>query len=186
MDQRLSALAPVVASAAVGTWTVRKQLQRSELAGAPVVLGIDFAVQTFPRPNQAPLWRPHAYMLIGGCPTVETRAALEPHYPSGPRTPRPIHSRKIDKKTVLRVTSYTYKSAFNIGCRRKCEYQRCSAGANAPGRTCAPPSQVGFRRTLSPPGLYSCVGCNRKHDPAPSRSVRQVLEGYKITCGLRD
>jgi hypothetical protein len=93
---------------------VRKQLERSVLADAAVVLGIDFAVQIFSQPNQAPLWRPHGYMLIRGYSTEVIRAALDRYYPRGPRTPRPIYSRKIDKTTALRVTSYAYKCQFNI------------------------------------------------------------------------
>jgi hypothetical protein len=93
---------------------VRKQLERSVLKEAAVVLGIDFAVQIFNQPNKAPLWRPHGYMLVRGHSTEAIHAALDPYHPPGPRTPRPIHSRKIDKKTVLRVTSYAYKCQFNI------------------------------------------------------------------------
>jgi len=88
---------------------VRKQLERSELAEATMVLGVDFAVQTFEQSNQAPLWRPHGYMLIRGYSTEVIRAELDKYYPRGPRTPRPIHSRKIDKKTILAVTSYAFK-----------------------------------------------------------------------------
>jgi hypothetical protein len=93
---------------------VRKQLERSELVDAAVVFGIDFAVQVFSQPNKAPLWRPHAYMLIRGHSTAAIHAALDQYYPSGPRTPRPIHSRRITKETILRVTSYTCKFRFNV------------------------------------------------------------------------
>ena len=93
---------------------VRKQIERSELAEAALVLGIDFAVQIFSKPNKAPLWRPHVYMLIRGHSTKAIRAALDPYHPPGPRTPRPIHSRMIDKKTILQVTSYAFKCKFNI------------------------------------------------------------------------
>ena len=93
---------------------LRKQLERSGLADAAVVLGIDFAVQIFSQPNQAPVWRPHGYTLIRGYSTEAIHAALDPHYPKAPRTPRPIHSRRINKDTVLRVTSYAYKCQFNI------------------------------------------------------------------------
>ena len=93
---------------------IRNQLARSVLKDAAVVLGIDFAVQIFSQPNKAPLWRPHVYMLVRGHSTKAIRAALDPYHPPGPRTKRPIHSRMIDKKTILQVTSYAFKCKFNI------------------------------------------------------------------------
>jgi hypothetical protein len=94
---------------------IRKQLERSVLADAAVVLGVDFAVQIFSQPNRAPLWRPHGYMLMRGHSTESIHAALDHYYyPPVSHTPRPIFSRKIDKKTVLRVTSYAFKCKFNI------------------------------------------------------------------------
>jgi hypothetical protein len=93
---------------------VRRQLERSELKDAAVVLGVDFAVQIFSQPNRAPLWRPHGYMLIRDSSTNVIRAELDKYYPPAQHTPRPIYSRKIDKKTVLRVTSYAYKCEFKI------------------------------------------------------------------------
>jgi hypothetical protein len=93
---------------------VRKQLERSVLADAAVVLGIDFAVQIFSQPDKAPIWRPHGYKLMRGHSTDSIHAALDHYYPRGPRTPRPILSRKIDKKTILAVTSYAFKCKFNI------------------------------------------------------------------------
>jgi len=94
---------------------IRKQLERSVLADAAVVFGIDFAVQIFSQPNKAPIWRPHVYKLMRGHSTESIHAALDHYYyPPGPRTPRPIHCRMIDKKTILRVTSYAFKCKFNI------------------------------------------------------------------------
>ena len=93
---------------------IRKQLERSVLADAAVVFGIDFAVQIFSQPNKAPIWRPHVYKLMRGHSTESIHAALDHYYPRGPRTPRPILSRKIDKKTILAVTSYAFKCQFNI------------------------------------------------------------------------
>ena len=93
---------------------IRKQLERSELADAAMVLGLDFAVQIFSQSNQAPLWRPHGYTLIRGHSTEAIHAALDPYHPPGPRTPRPIRSRMINKKTILQVTSYAFKCGFNI------------------------------------------------------------------------
>jgi hypothetical protein len=81
---------------------VRKQLERSVLADAAVMLGIDFAVQIFSQSDKAPIWRPHGYNLMRGHSTESIHAALDHYYPRGPRTPRPILSRKIDKKTIQR------------------------------------------------------------------------------------
>jgi hypothetical protein len=94
---------------------IRKQLERSVLADAAVVFGIDFAVQIFSQPNKAPIWRPHVYKLMRGHSTESIHAALDHYYyPPVSHTPRPIHSRMIDKKTILRVTSYAFKCKFNI------------------------------------------------------------------------
>ena len=94
---------------------IRKQLERSVLADAAVVLGIDFAVQIFSQPTKAPLWRPHVYKLMRGHSTKSIHAALDHYYPRGPHTPRPSSAARSTKKRFWRslVTPSSANSTFD-------------------------------------------------------------------------
>jgi hypothetical protein len=89
---------------------IRKQIERGELATASGIGGIDFAVQHFIA-GKPPIWRPHAYLLIR-CTPAQARTQFEGCYEAGPRTPRPLMVRRVNKDEVLKATTYAFKSVF--------------------------------------------------------------------------
>jgi len=90
---------------------LRKQLERSDISGAVVIGGIDFVVQHFDD-GRAPVWHPHAYLLVRKRGKKAIRRALAKLYPSTVDTPRPLRVKKIDNAKVLKPTTYSYKSKF--------------------------------------------------------------------------
>jgi hypothetical protein len=89
---------------------LRKQLERSQIAAAIGIGGIDFVVQHFSA-NHPPHWHPHAYLLLR-CSRVEAREAFEDLYRPDADTPRPLRITPVKKDEILNATTYAFKSLF--------------------------------------------------------------------------
>jgi hypothetical protein len=77
---------------------VRRQIEVSELSGAPAVGSIGFAVQVIKRRF---FWRPYLELVIRGSPNNPIRKVFADHYKPARSTPRPVYVRSLDKAALL-------------------------------------------------------------------------------------
>jgi hypothetical protein len=77
---------------------VRRQIEASELSGAPAVGSIGFAVQVIKRRF---FRRPYLELVIRGSPNNPIRKVFADHYKPARSTPRPVYVRSLDKAALL-------------------------------------------------------------------------------------
>jgi hypothetical protein len=76
---------------------VRRQIEASELSGAPAVGSIGFAVQVIERRF---FWRPYLELVVRGS-WDQISKVLAKHYKPSQSTPRPVYVRILDKAALL-------------------------------------------------------------------------------------
>lgn len=88
-----------------------RKLLDSGLDKMIIIGGIDFSFNTDGEGRWPDHWCPHFALLILGATPEEVTAALDPHFESSVRVPRPVKAKKVND--LLRLTTYLVKSTYS-------------------------------------------------------------------------
>jgi hypothetical protein len=87
----------------------RKQIERSGLASATMIGGLDFAIQSL---GSSLVWRPHLYCFVAAGSKKIVRKALAENYPRTKSVPVPLLVKPLDQNTLVHAITYSFKATF--------------------------------------------------------------------------